>query len=106
MNFNGSATKTVKKITQNAIGELNVEFEDINLPQEVPNVEITSEDSSVNITTSVDAVTNTKTFDLSALKLKNSRTIDGVAFDGSSDIVNYGVCSTEYNVKEKVISCP
>lgn len=65
LNFNGSATKTVKKITQYPNGELNVEFADIDLPQEVPNVEITSADSSVNITTSVDAGTNTKTFDLS-----------------------------------------
>lgn len=65
LNFNGSATKTIKKITQYPNGEMNVEFEDIDLPQEVPNVEITSEDSSVNITSSVDAVTNTKTFDLS-----------------------------------------
>ena len=65
LNFNGSATKTVKKITQYPNGELDVEFEDIDLPQSVPNVEITSEDSSVNITASVDAETNTKTFDLS-----------------------------------------
>ena len=65
LNFNGSATKTVKKITQYPNGELDVEFADIYLPQEVPNVDITSKDSSVNITTSVDAVTNTKTFDLS-----------------------------------------
>ena len=65
LNFNGSATKTVKSITQYPNGELNVEFEDIDLPQSVPNVEITSEDDSVNISTSVDATTNTKTFDLS-----------------------------------------
>ena len=65
LNFNGSATKTIKKITQFPNGELNVEFEDIDLPQEVPNVDITSKDSSVNITESVDATTNTKTFDLS-----------------------------------------
>lgn len=65
LNFNGSATKTVKKITQYPNGELNVEFADIDLPQEVPNVEITSADDSVNITASVDAETNTKTFDLS-----------------------------------------
>ena len=65
LNFNGSATKTVKKITQYPNGELDVEFEDIDLPQEVPNVDITSADSSVNITESVDATTNTKTFDLS-----------------------------------------
>lgn len=65
LNFNGSATKTVKKITQYPNGELNVEFADIDLPQEVPNVEITSVDNSVNITSSVDTVSNTKTFDLS-----------------------------------------
>ena len=65
LNFNGSATKTVKKITQYPNGELDVEFEDIDLPQKVPNVEITSEDTSVNITSSVDVDTNTKTFDLS-----------------------------------------
>lgn len=63
--FTGAATKTVKKITQNANGEMNVEFEDIDLPPEVPNVEITSDDNSVQITESTDAQTNTKTFDLS-----------------------------------------
>ena len=77
LNFNGSATKTVKKITQNANGELNVEFEDIYLPQEVPNVDITSKDSSVNITTSVDAETNTKTFDLSVDNITNIASSDG-----------------------------
>lgn len=65
LTFNGSATKTIKKITQYPNGELNVEFEDIDLPHEVPNVEITSVDNSVNITSSVDAESNTKTFDLS-----------------------------------------
>lgn len=63
--FNGAATKTVKKITQNANGEMNVEFEDIDLPPEVPNVEITSEDNSVQVTETTDVQTNTKTFDLS-----------------------------------------
>ena len=63
--FDGAATKTVKKITQNANGEMDVEFEDIDLPPEVPNVEITSEDNSVQVTETTDAQTNTKTFDLS-----------------------------------------
>ena len=63
--FNGSSTKTVTNISQDENGELNVEFEDIDLPQSVPNVMITSEDNSVNITSSEDAGTNTKTFDLS-----------------------------------------
>ena len=65
LNFNGSATKTIKKITQYPNGELAVEFEDIDLPQEVPNVEITSEDNSVKITETTDVQTNTKKFDLS-----------------------------------------
>lgn len=65
LTFDGAATKTVKKITQNANGEINVEFEDIDLPPEVPNVEITSEDNSVQVTETTDVQTNTKTFDLS-----------------------------------------
>lgn len=65
LTFNGAATKTVKKITQNANGEMNVEFEDIDLPPEVPNVEITSEDNSIQVNESTDVQTNTKTFDLS-----------------------------------------
>ena len=65
LNFNGSATKTVKKITQNANGELNVEFEDINFIDEAVNVDITSEDNSVKVTESTDIQTDTKTFDLS-----------------------------------------
>ena len=63
--FTGSATKTVKTITQNANGELTVEFADIDLPQEVPNVEITSEDNSIKVTETTDVQTNTKKFDLS-----------------------------------------
>ena len=62
--FNGSATKTIKEITQNANGELTVEFEDIDLPQEVPNVEITSEDNSIKVTETTDVQSNTKKFDL------------------------------------------
>ena len=63
--FTGSATKTVKNISQNDNGELTVEFEDIDLPQEVPNVEITSEDNSIQVTETTDVGTNTKKFDLS-----------------------------------------
>ena len=65
LNFNGSATKTIKKITQYPNGELNVEFEDIDLPQEVPNVVITSEDNSIQVSETTDVQTNTKKFDLS-----------------------------------------
>ena len=65
LNFNGSATKTIKKITQYPNGELDVEFEDIDLPQEVPNVTITSEDDSIHVKETTDIQTNTKKFDLS-----------------------------------------
>ena len=65
LNFNGSATKTVKKITQYPNGEMNVEFEDIDLPQEVPNIEISSEDKSIKVSETTDVQTNTKKFDLS-----------------------------------------
>ena len=63
--FTGSATKTVKNISQNANGELTVEFADIDLPQEVPNVEITSKDNSIKVSETTDVQTNTKKFDLS-----------------------------------------
>ena len=65
LNFNGSATKTVKKITQYPNGELDVVFEDIDLPQSVPNVTITSEDDSIQVKETTDVQTNTKKFDLS-----------------------------------------
>ena len=62
--FDGAATKTVKKITQNANGEMNVEFEDIDLPPEVPNVEITSPNGTIDVQSSTDVQTNTKTFSI------------------------------------------
>lgn len=91
LTFNGSATKTIKNITQNTNGEINVEYADIDLPQEVPNVEITSEDNSVQITETTDTQTNTKKFDLSVNvddKIPDPSTsnplMDGTASVGSS----------------------
>ena len=46
--FNGSSTKTVKTITQNVNGELNVEFENI----DYPDYNISSSDESINVSTS------------------------------------------------------
>lgn len=63
--YNGSPTKTVTNISQDANGVITVTYEDIDLPPEVPNVEITSEDNSVQVTETTDVQTNTKTFDLS-----------------------------------------
>ena len=46
--FNGSSTKTVKTITQDVNGELNVEFENI----DYPDYNISSSDESINVYTS------------------------------------------------------
>jgi len=62
--FNGSSTKTVKSISQNANGVMSVEFEDIDLPQEVPNVDIVSPNNTITVTATTDQQTNTKTFEI------------------------------------------
>lgn len=64
VNFNGSAGKTVKKITQDENGVVNVEFEDIDTPAEAPNVEITSPNGTIDVHSSTNPQTNTKTFTL------------------------------------------
>ena len=66
--FTGSATKTIKNISQNVNGELSVEFEDIDLPSEVPNVEITSPNGTIDVHSSTDVQTNTKTFTIDVNK--------------------------------------
>ena len=48
LTFGGSSIKTVKKIAQNANGELDVEFEDI----DYPDYSISSPDGSINVSTS------------------------------------------------------
>ena len=40
----------------------------------------------------------------SATKLNTARTIDGVPFDGSVNIVHFGVCSTAANIAEKTVA--
>ena len=65
LTFNGSATKTVKSITQDANGVINVEYENIDFVRGDSNVEITSDDNSVNVVESIDVQTNTKTYDIS-----------------------------------------
>ena len=65
LNFAGSATKTVKSIMQDANGVINVEYENIDFVRGDSNVEIKSEDNSVNVVESTDSQTNTKTYDLS-----------------------------------------
>lgn len=61
LSFSGSATKTVKKITQDENGVMSAEFEDIAL---TPNVEITSPSGTLDVKSSFDAQTNTTTFEI------------------------------------------
>ena len=48
---------------------MNVTYSDIDLPPEVPTVEITSPNGTLNVASSIDVETNTKTF---AIDVKNS----------------------------------
>ena len=61
ISLSGSATKTVKKITQNENGVVSAEFENIAL---TPNVEITSPSGTLDVKSLFDAQTNTKTFEI------------------------------------------
>lgn len=61
LSFSGSATKTVKKITQDENGVMSAEFEDIAL---TPNVEIISPSGTLDVKSSFDAQTNTTTFEI------------------------------------------
>ena len=103
--FNGSATKTIKNISQNANGELTVEFADIDLPQEVPNVEITSKDNSIKVSQTTDVQTNTKKFDLSLnaedqLEYGQFRATN-VTSDAQLNKVNGNIELNNYSIKLK-----
>jgi hypothetical protein len=70
--FNGSATKTVKKVTQNENGEVSVEYENIDLPPEVPNVNIVSPNNTITVSSSTNPQTNIKTFEIDVANGGNS----------------------------------
>ncbi len=93
LTFDGSATKTVKKITQNANGEMTVEFQDIDLPPEVPNVEITSPNGTIDVQSSTDVGTNTKTF---AIDVAGENGAKNYAFLTSEMPVNTSEMALEY----------
>ena len=64
----GGVTKTITRVEQDRNGNLNVTYSDIDLPPEVPTVEITSPNGTLNVASSIDVETNTKTF---AIDVKN-----------------------------------
>lgn len=72
----GSVTKTITNISQDANGKINVTYSDIDLPAEVPNVEITSPNGTIDVQSSTDVETNTKTFTID-VKKSNMEYFDG-----------------------------
>lgn len=63
---NGSSVKTIKKITQDPNGEVEVEFEEIDFPQQTPSVNIESPNGTIDIESEV--VGSTKTFKIDVKK--------------------------------------
>lgn len=62
--YSGSQTKTITNISQDENGVITVTYEDIDLPPEVPNVEITSPNGTLSVSATTDQATNTKTFSI------------------------------------------
>lgn len=63
--YGGNTHMTITKIKQNENGQLTeVKYEPIDLPPEVPNVEITSPNGTIDVQSSTDVQTNTKTFSI------------------------------------------
>lgn len=63
--YGGNTHMTITRIKQNENGNITeVKYEPIDLPPEVPNVEITSPNGTIDVQSSTDAQTNTKTFSI------------------------------------------
>ena len=74
--YSGSQTKTITNISQDENGVITVTYEDIDLPPEVPNVEITSPNGTIDVQSTTDVQTNTKTFTID-VKNSNVQYFDG-----------------------------
>lgn len=92
--FTGSATKTVKQITQNANGVVSAVFEDIALPPEVPNIEMVSPNKSITITSAIDAQTNVKTFSIDVNMEDVYGLLPGSGISITTSGENYVIAST------------
>lgn len=63
--YGGNTHMTITRIKQNENGNITeVKYEPIDLPPEVPNVEITSPNGTIDVQSSTDVQTNTKTFSI------------------------------------------
>lgn len=57
-------TQTVSSIVQNENGELEITYQEIALPEQVPNIDIVSLASTISVTSLYDPETNVKTFNI------------------------------------------
>lgn len=63
--YGGNTHMTITRIKQNENGDITeVKYEPIDLPPTVPNVEITSPNGTIDVQSSTDTQTNTKTFSI------------------------------------------
>ena len=79
--YSGSQTKTITNISQDENGVITVTYEDIDLPPEVPNVEITSPNGTIDVQSTTDVQTNTKTF---TIDVKNDQMQSFIGYYGKS----------------------
>lgn len=79
--YSGSQTKTITNISQDENGVITVTYEDIDLPPEVPNVEITSPNGTLSVSATTDQATNTKTF---SIDVKNDQMQSFIGYYGKS----------------------
>lgn len=79
--YNGSQTKTITNISQDANGVITVTYDDIDLPPEVPNVEIVSPNDTISVSATTDTSTNTKTF---SIDVKNDQMQHFIGYYGNS----------------------
>jgi len=93
--YSGSQTKTITNISQDENGVITVTYDDIDLPPEVPNVEITSPNGTIDVQSSTDVQTNTKTFTIDV----NKGDVD--YYIGSKSTVEVG--TTNYNITSNLV---
>ena len=98
--FNGSATKTVKTVAQNENGEVMVEYEDIDFPPEVPNVNIVSPNNTITVSSSTNPQTSIKTFEIDVSRQNKIITAyrqDFTSAEQAQARANIGACAIASN---------
>lgn len=94
--YGGNTHMTITRIKQDENGELTeVKYEPIDIPPQVPNVEITSPNGTIEVQSSTDVQTNTKTFTIDI----NKGDVD--YYIGSKSTVEVG--TTNYNITSNLV---